>query len=81
MASMALSVGAVAQEAQPLSLPDAVKMTLANNPLHRAALADTKGAAAGVREARAPRKYKNNDASVPCKSLNKDTSTLSYCGA
>jgi len=54
MASIALSAGAVAQEAQPLSLPDAVKMTLANNPLHRAALADTKGAAAGVREARAP---------------------------
>src|SRR6516162_1244063 len=54
MASIAMSSGAVAQEGQPLSLPDAVKMTLANNPLHRAAVADTKAASAGVREARAP---------------------------
>ncbi len=29
-------------------------MTLANNPMHKAALADTKAASAGVREARAP---------------------------
>jgi outer membrane protein TolC len=54
MASIAMSSGAVAQEAQPLSLPDAVRMTLANNPLHRAAVADTKATSAGVREARAP---------------------------
>jgi outer membrane protein TolC len=53
MASMALALGAVAQDAQPLSLPEAVKMTLANNPLHRAAVADTKASSAGVREARA----------------------------
>lgn len=54
MAVIALAVGAAAQDATPLSLPDAVKMTLANNPLHKAALADTKAASAGVREARAP---------------------------
>ena len=54
MAAIAMSSGAVGQEGQPLSLPDAVKMTLANNPLHRAAVADTKAASAGVREARAP---------------------------
>ena len=29
-------------------------MTLANNPMHKAALADTKASSAGVREARAP---------------------------
>ena len=54
MATVVISSGSVAQEAQPLSLPDAVKMTLANNPLHRAAVADTKASSAGVREARAP---------------------------
>ena len=51
---MAMSLEALAQEAQPLSLPDAVEMTLADNPRRRAALADTKAASAGVREARAP---------------------------
>jgi outer membrane protein TolC len=49
-----LVIGAAAQETTSLSLPDAVKMTLANNPMHKAALADTKAASAGVREARAP---------------------------
>jgi len=37
----------MAEEATRLSLPEAVKMTLANNPLHKAALADTKAASAG----------------------------------
>ena len=54
MAVIALAVGGAAQDATPLSLPDAVKMTLANNPMHKAALAGTKAASAGVREARAP---------------------------
>jgi outer membrane protein len=54
LAAIALASSAVAQDAAPLSLPEAVKMTLANNPLHKAALADTKAASAGVREARAP---------------------------
>lgn len=54
MATIVLAIGAAAQEAAPLSLPDAVKMTLANNPLHKAAVAGTKAASAGVREARAP---------------------------
>jgi len=49
-----LAMGAAAQEAAPLSLPEAVKITLANNRMHRAALADTKASAAGVREARSP---------------------------
>jgi outer membrane protein len=51
---VALATTIVAEEPAPLSLPDAVKMTLANNPMHKAALADTKAASAGVREARAP---------------------------
>jgi outer membrane protein TolC len=53
-ALLALSACAAAQEATPLSLPEAAKLTLANNPMHKAALADTKAASAGVREARAP---------------------------
>jgi len=51
---IALGAGAAAQDAIPLTLAEAVKMTLANNPMHKAALADTKATAAGVREARAP---------------------------
>ena len=43
-----------AEDAPPLSLSEAVQMTLANNPMHKVALADTKAASAGVREARAP---------------------------
>ena len=54
VAIIALAVAAVAQEATPLTLADAAKMTLANNPMHKAALADTKATSAGVREARAP---------------------------
>ena len=51
---IALAAGAGAQEIAPLSLPEAVKLTLANNPMHKAAMADSKASAAGVREARAP---------------------------
>lgn len=54
LAAIALPLIAVAQNAAPLSLSEAVKMTLANNPMHKAALADTKASAADVREARAP---------------------------
>ena len=54
VAIVVFTIGVAAQEATPLSLPEAVKTTLANNPLHKAALADTKAASAGVREARAP---------------------------
>jgi outer membrane protein TolC len=43
-----------AQDTISLSLAEAVRQTLAHNPLHKAAVADTKAAAAGVREARAP---------------------------
>jgi len=39
---------------EPITLQQAVKIALEKNPLRKAALADTKGAAAGVREARAP---------------------------
>ena len=51
---IALATVAAAQDAMPLTLAEAAQMTLANNPLHKAALADTKAASAGVREARAP---------------------------
>src|SRR5271166_1796263 len=54
VAIIGLSLAAIAQDATPLSLPEAVRMTLANNPMHKAALAETKAASAGVREARAP---------------------------
>src|ERR1035437_9481167 len=54
VALVLLSVGAAAQDAIPLTLADAAKMTLANNPMHKMALADTKVTLAGVREARAP---------------------------
>jgi outer membrane protein len=53
-ALLALTMRAAAQEPVPLSLPEAVKMALANNPMHKAALADTKATLAGVSEARAP---------------------------
>ena len=43
-----------AEEPELLSLAEAVRMTLANNPMHKAALAETKAASAGIREARAP---------------------------
>src|SRR5450759_3232655 len=38
----------------PLTLPEAVSMALEKNPLHKAAMADTRISAAGVREARSP---------------------------
>lgn len=38
-------------EPSPLSLPQAASIALEKNPLHKAALADTKAASAGVREA------------------------------
>jgi hypothetical protein len=53
-ALLVLALRAIAEEPTPLSLPEAVTMTVANNPMHKAALADTKVTAAGVREARAP---------------------------
>jgi len=53
-AMIALAGALMAQDDAPLSLPEAVRMTLANNPLHKTALADTKVASASVREARAP---------------------------
>ena len=49
-----LSLAAEAQNTTPLTLAEAVKMTLANNPRHKAAFSDTKASAAGVQEARAP---------------------------
>ena len=51
---VALVAVSVAQEATPLTLAEAAQMTLANNPMHKAALADTKASLAGVGEARAP---------------------------
>ncbi len=51
---LALAMSASAEDPVPLTLPEALKLTLANNPMHKAALADTKAASAGVREARAP---------------------------
>src|SRR3974377_1542073 len=50
----AFCISVAAEEPTPLSLPEAVRTTLANNPLHKAALADAKASAAGVREAKAP---------------------------
>src|SRR3974390_1942715 len=50
----ALALSAAAEEPMPLSLPEAVKMTLANNPMHKAAMADTKATSAGVRGAGDP---------------------------
>jgi outer membrane protein TolC len=51
--ALAFATAAAAQTATPLSLPDAVKIALEKNPLRKAALADTRAAGAGVREARA----------------------------
>ena len=53
-AVLAVAVVVAAQEPQPLTLQEAVKMTLANNPMHKAAVADTKASVAGVKEAWAP---------------------------
>jgi outer membrane protein len=50
----ALLSSASAQPSTPLTLAEAVQMTLDKNPMHKAALADTKAALASVREAQAP---------------------------
>ena len=47
-----LAMPLAAQTATPLTLPQAVSMALDKNPLHKAALADTRISAAGIREAR-----------------------------
>jgi len=52
--AIALPLAAVGQETAALSLREAVEMTLANNPSHRVARAETKATSAGIREARAP---------------------------
>jgi len=52
-----LSIGveaAVAQAATPLTLPQAVSMALEKNPVHKAAMADTRISLAAVRESKAP---------------------------
>ncbi|HYM07096.1 MAG TPA: TolC family protein [Terriglobales bacterium] len=52
---LSLSVFAASQQAaepSPLTLPQAVKIALEKNPLRKAAIADTKVASAGIREAR-----------------------------
>ena len=46
-----LAVSAVAQEQEPLSLPQAVAIALEHNPQHKAAMAETHSAKADVREA------------------------------
>lgn len=43
-----------AQDVTPLTLPQAVSMSLEKNPLHKAALAETRIGAAAVRQARSP---------------------------
>ncbi len=49
-----LAMPLTAQTGTPLTLPEAVSMALEKNPLHKAAIADTRISAAGVREARSP---------------------------
>lgn len=48
-----LALGQAAPTAAPLTLPQAVAITLEKNPVRKAALADQQAAVAGVREARA----------------------------
>ena len=48
------SLPTTAQTATPLTLPEAVSMALEKNPVHKAALAETRIGAAAIREARAP---------------------------
>jgi outer membrane protein len=48
------TVSAAYGQQTPLTLSEAVQMTLEKNPMHKAALADTKAASADVRGARAP---------------------------
>jgi outer membrane protein len=47
-----LSMPLAAQTGTPLTLPEAVGMAVGNNPLHKAAIADTRVSAAVIREAR-----------------------------
>jgi len=52
---LVLAVFAIASAAQtPLTLPQAVAMALDRNPLHKAAMAETRISAAALREARVP---------------------------
>lgn len=51
-ASVLMLSAAIASAQQPLTLADAVRMALEKNPLRKAALADTRIAGAGVREAK-----------------------------
>ena len=51
-ASVIVLSAAIASAQQPLTLADAVRMALEKNPLRKAALADTRIAGAGVREAK-----------------------------
>ena len=50
----ALVAPAAAQQPTPLTLAEAVQMTLDKNPMHKAALADTRPLRLSVREARSP---------------------------
>jgi outer membrane protein len=52
-ASLSLLVPALAFPQQPITLSDAVRIALEKNPLRKAAIADVRVAASGVREARA----------------------------
>ena len=49
-----LAASLAAQTATPLTLPQAVSMALEKNPLHKAAVADTRISMAAVRESRSP---------------------------
>src|ERR1035438_7598887 len=49
-----LSMSLAAQTGTPLTLPEAVSLALEKNPLHKAAMADTRISAAAIREARSP---------------------------
>ncbi len=49
-----LSMPLAGQTSTPLTLPEAVSMTLKRNPLHQAAIADIRISAAAIREARSP---------------------------
>ena len=49
-----LAMSLAAQTGTPLTLPEAVSLALEKNPLHKAAMADTRISAAAIREARSP---------------------------
>ncbi len=49
-----LAMPLAAQTGTPLTLPQAVSLALDKNPLHKAAMADTRISAADIREARSP---------------------------